>query len=114
MVGVPLYDVQHDGRLYVRDMWCEGSSWRMFNLTGSGEFSYLDGLMNVCTDERMKTLAWEQELRNTVSPELIDGFRGKVTLALIGMNNTAMRVVPPCADLKLLQLAMSVPGRKKS
>ncbi|MFM8634175.1 MAG: hypothetical protein ACKOEX_05105, partial [Planctomycetia bacterium] len=43
--GIHLYDVQNDGRLFVRDIWYEGDSWSLMNLTGSGEFAYHCGFV---------------------------------------------------------------------
>ena len=111
--GIPLYDVQQGGRLYVRDMWCEGGSWRMFNFTGSGEFAYLSGLINIDTGDRMDKKEWEKDVRKTTDPENIDGFKGKISLVMVSLNNTKMRIAPPTADLKLLLFGSVLPGPNK-
>ena len=102
--GFPLYDVQQGGRLLVRDIWYEGQAYRMMNLTGSGELAYHSGFMAPFDPNRGTQLAWEQDLRLTVAPLQVDGFRGKVALTLNSVSGGDIRVKPPSPELEFLLL----------
>ena len=103
--GIHLYDVQHDGRLLVRDIWYEGDAWSLMNLKGSGEFAYHCGFVAPADPNHLdKTLDWEQDLRRSVAALQFDGFRGKLAFTLVSVNGGTLRVKPPSADLKLYLL----------
>ena len=102
--GTHLYDVQHDGRLFVRDIWYEGNAYSMFNLTDRGEFAYHSGFMAPYDANHGQDLEWEKELRQSTASLQLDGFHGKVALTLLSVSGGAFRVNPPSADLKLYLL----------
>lgn len=106
--GIHLYDIQNDGRLFVRDIWYEGHAWSLMNLKGSGEFAYHCGFVAPYAgiDENYaKGLGgWEGDLRKTVAPLQFDGFRGKLAFTLVSANGADIRVVPPNPDLQLYLL----------
>ncbi|MHB9133696.1 MAG: glycosyl hydrolase family 28-related protein [Armatimonadota bacterium] len=106
--GIHLYDVQNDGRLFVRDIWYEGEAVSLMNLTGSGEFAYHCGFVAPYTgfDESItKRLGeWEADLRKSVASLQFDGFRGKLSFTLVSANGAEIRVKPPSADLQLYLL----------
>ena len=103
--GIHLYDVQHDGRLLVRDIWYEGDAWSLMNLKGSGEFTYHCGFVAPADPNHLdKTLDWEQDLRRSVAALQFDGFRGKLAFTLVSVNGGTLCVKPPSADLKLYLL----------
>ena len=103
--GIHLYDVQHDGRLLVRDIWYEGDAWSLMNLKGSGEFAYHCGFVAPADPNHLdKTLDWEQDLRRSVAALQFDGFRGKLAFTLVSVNGGTLCVKPPSADLKLYLL----------
>ena len=99
--GTHLYDVQHGGRLFVRDIWYEGNAYSMFNLTDSGEFAYHSGFMAPYDPNHGQQLEWEKELRQSTKSLQIDGFRGKVALTLISVSNGDFCVKAPSSDTKL-------------
>ncbi len=104
--GVHLYDLQDGGRLFVRDIWYEGESWSLMNLTGSGEFAYHCGFVAPADPNHLRDqgLEWEKDLRDTVAALQFDGFRGKVAYTLVSTNGADLRVVPPSPDLQLYLL----------
>ncbi|MHB9025000.1 MAG: glycosyl hydrolase family 28-related protein [Armatimonadota bacterium] len=103
--GIHLYDVQNDGRLFVRDIWYEGDSWSLMNLTGSGEFAYHCGFVAPADPNHLdKTLEWEKDLRHSVAALQFDGFKGKAAFTLVSSNGGPLRVTPSSADLRLYLL----------
>lgn len=103
--GIHLYDVQNDGRLFVRDIWYEGDSWSLMNLTGSGEFAYHCGFVAPADPNHLdKTLDWERDVRTSVAALQLDGFKGKLAFTLVSSNGGNFRVVPPSDGAKLFLL----------
>ncbi len=103
--GIHLYDVQNEGRLLVRDIWYEGDSWSLMNLTGSGEFAYHCGFVAPRgTNDWDKAIEWERDLRQSgVAALQVDGFKGKLCFTLVSSVGS-LRVKAPSADLKLYLL----------
>jgi hypothetical protein len=63
--GVPVYGLEKNGRLLLRDIWFEGTSWAFMHGTDTGELTYNGG-----------HIAHEPRWGN---PSLLfDGFRGRV------------------------------------
>jgi hypothetical protein len=101
--GIPLYDVQNGGRLFVRDIWYEGEAWSMLNLTGRGEFAYHSGLLAPypAFEPTRAPAGWEEDVRKTLAPIEINGFRGQVSLTQLQVNGAHLRIKPPSPDVKL-------------
>ena len=105
--GIHLYDIQNEGRLFVRDIWYEGEAWSLMNLTGSGEFAYHCGFVAPYPGfdpARFADQPWEADLRKTVAPLQFDGFKGKLSFTLVSTNGADIRIVPPSPDLQLYLL----------
>jgi hypothetical protein len=109
--GISLYDVQNEGRLLVRDIWFEGSAYSMMNLKGSGEFAYHSGFLAPFDPNHGKELAWEKDLRRTVAPLEVNGFRGKLAFTLVSVSGGDLRVKPPSPDLKFYLLGFYTNGQ---
>ena len=103
--GIHLYDVQNDGRLFVRDIWYEGDAWSLMNLTGSGEFAYHCGFVAPADPNHIdKTHNWEKDVRNSVAALQFKGFKGKLAFTLVSSNGGNLRIVPPSDGTKLYLL----------
>ena len=100
--GIHLYDVQNDGRLFVRDIWYEGDAWSLLNLDGSGAFAYHCGFVAPADPNHIdKTLEWEKDVRGSVAALQFSGFKGQLAFTLVSSNGGNVRIVPPSAGTKL-------------
>lgn len=103
--GIHLYDVQNEGRLLVRDIWYEGDSWSLMNLTGSGEFAYHCGFVAPADPNHIdKSLDWERDLRKSLAALQFNGFKGKLAFTLVSVNGATLGIMPPSTDIKLYLL----------